>query len=373
MENNPSPVDESKETPFIITKVRKSRVVLFVAVLSLLGAMALINPIFKSKKKEIKPKTAPVLRYPKEQIDVIANIPKSYEDIKPAPQDDPPPKMPMVDEEESNLVPDIDPLPLDETINIADINEAERAHVSVERPVNTAEDEETKARKSDITFSFKRVKAVDHEGASATDKASPISLTDEIQDPQSPYMVLAGTALPAVLVTGINSDLPGPIIAQIRTNVFDSVTGAYLLIPMGTRLIGRYDYKINWAQERVQVRWERLIFPNGSSITLGSGGMPGADGEGYSGFNDEVNNHYGKLFPAILVSTFLSVGAELGDAGEDPTFNESVAEGLSGDVNNTGQRILNRQLNLKPTIEIKQGFPFNVIVTKDIILREYRS
>jgi type IV secretory pathway VirB10-like protein len=377
MENKLSSGDESKEKPFIITKVRKSRVVLFVAVLSLLGVIALINSVFEREKTNLKPKKVIVLKHPEEHIDAIVNIPKSYADIKPILQDDLPPMLPMAADKKIDSVLNnkgVDQLPWDKKINITNGQAISKLPASVEQRANNAEDEETKARKSDITFSFKKIKTAGDESTTGTEKTiSPIFLADEIQDPQSPYIIMTGTALPAVLITGINSDLPGTITAQIRSNIFDSVTGSFLLIPMGTKLIGRYDYKINWSQERVQVKWERLIFPNGSSITLGSGGMPGVDGEGYSGFNDEVNNHYGKLFPAILVSTFLSVGAEVGNVGQDPELGESVADGLTKDIDNTGQRILNRHLNIKPTIEIKQGFPFNVIVTKDIVLREYRS
>lgn len=134
-----------------------------------------------------------------------------------------------------------------------------------------------------------------------------VYLEHQIQEPISPYQVMAGTVLPAVLVTGINSDLPGQIIAQIRENIYDTVSGKYLLIPQGTRLIGTYDNQISWGQNRVMQVWTRMIFPNGSSILLG--GMQGADLAGYSGARDKVNNHYGRVAGAVLMSTFLSVGS----------------------------------------------------------------
>jgi len=181
---------------------------------------------------------------------------------------------------------------------------------------------------------------------------------------------MAGSILPAVLITGISSDLPGQIVAQIRSNISDSITGSYLLIPQGTKLIGRYDHKINFYQDRIQMSWHRLIFPNGSSIELGAG-MPGADLEGYSGFKDKVNHHYGKLLSAIFVSTFLSVGAKYSSINGEKEITKDIAEDITYDINRTGQKLVERQLNIPPTIEIKQGYPFNVIITKDIILREY--
>jgi type IV secretory pathway VirB10-like protein len=200
-----------------------------------------------------------------------------------------------------------------------------------------------------------------------------IYLEHSIQEPASPYQVMAGTVLPAVLITGINSDLPGQIIAQIRENVYDSVSGKYLLIPQGTKLIGTYDNQISWGQNRVMQVWTRMIFPDGSSILLN--GMQGTDLAGYAGANDKVNYHYARIGGAVLLSTFLSVGARQAGGnnseGNYPTTKQQMAGEAASGFNQAGQKFLDRELNIAPTIEIRPGYKFNVMVNRDMILRPY--
>jgi type IV secretion system protein VirB10 len=200
-----------------------------------------------------------------------------------------------------------------------------------------------------------------------------IYLEHQIQEPASPYQVMAGTVLPAVLITGINSDLPGQIIAQLRENVYDSVSGKYLLIPQGTKLIGTYDNQISWGQNRVMQVWTRMIFPDGSSIILN--GMQGTDLSGYAGASDQVNYHYGRIAGAVLLSTFLSVGAQQAGGnnseGNYPTVRQQMAGQAAGGFNQAGQKLLDRELNVAPTIEIRPGYKFNVMVNRDMILRPY--
>ncbi|KPA11603.1 conjugal transfer protein TrbI [Candidatus Magnetomorum sp. HK-1] len=201
-----------------------------------------------------------------------------------------------------------------------------------------------------------------------------IHLNQRIQDPVSPYQLMAGTVLPAVLISGINSDLPGHIIAQIRENVFDTVHGRYLLVPQGTKLLGSYDNMVSWGQDKVMLVWSRLIMPDGATIALDN--MPGVDVMGYAGLKDRVNNHYMKIAGAILMSTFLSVGTRhiAGEVNDnDPTIGQEFASEVSSDVNRAGQKIVTRHLNVPPTLEIRPGFPFNVMVNKDIILRPYEQ
>lgn len=208
----------------------------------------------------------------------------------------------------------------------------------------------------------------------AAPKDSAIYLERQLQWPVSPYQIMAGTVIPAVLISGINSDLPGPILAQVRENVFDNVSGKYLLIPQGTRLFGRYDNMVSWGQERVLMVWSRLIFPDGSSIVLEN--MPGADLAGYAGLKDSVNNHYFKLATAVLLSTFLNVGARAaaGDTNKfQPTVKQQIAAEAGAGVNQAGQQIVGRQLSVPPTIEVRPGWPFNVMVNKDIILKPYEE
>ena len=135
---------------------------------------------------------------------------------------------------------------------------------------------------------------------------------------------MAGTIIPGVLISGINSDLPGQIIGQVTANVYDTVTGNFLLIPLGTKVIGRYDSAIAFGQERVLIVWNRLLLPNGTSIVLDS--MSGTDTEGYAGMKDKVNNHWGKLLSGVVLSTLLSVGASVSAGTEG--FNEEDAASI---------------------------------------------
>lgn len=198
---------------------------------------------------------------------------------------------------------------------------------------------------------------------------------DRVAKPASPYIVQAGTVIPGALITGIRSDLPGQITAQVTENVFDTPTGRLLLIPQGARLIGVYDSQIAFGQSRVLLVWTRLLMPNGRSIVLER--QPGADAAGYTGLQDEVDNHWGERFKAAALSTFLAVGTELG-AGSDTNSNDSaiiqaLRHGASDSLNQTGQQVVRRSLNIQPTLTIRPGFPVRVIVNRDLILEPYRG
>jgi len=192
-----------------------------------------------------------------------------------------------------------------------------------------------------------------------------------IKKPISPYQIMSGTILPAVLITGINSDLPGSIIGMIRENIYDSVSGKYLLVPQGTRLLGRYDNMVSWGQNRVLLVWHRLIFPNGNSILLD--GMSGTDLSGKSGVKDKVNNHYMKIAGAIFMSAFLNIGAKhVQNHNDESEILTEVGSALAKDVNNAGQKIVKRNLDIPPTLEVRPGYKFNVMVTKDIVLEVFK-
>ncbi|SED23876.1 TrbI/VirB10 family protein [Bradyrhizobium erythrophlei] len=198
---------------------------------------------------------------------------------------------------------------------------------------------------------------------------------DRVTRPASPYLVQAGTVIPGALITGIRSDLPGQITAQVTESVFDSPTGRLLLIPQGARLIGVYDSQVAFGQSRVLLVWTRLIMPNGRSIVLER--QPGADAAGYAGLEDEVDNHWGELFKAAALSTLLAVGTELG-AGSDTNSNDSaiiqaLRHGAGDSLNQTGQQVVRRSLNIQPTLTIRPGFPMRVLVNRDLILAPYRG
>jgi type IV secretion system protein TrbI len=195
---------------------------------------------------------------------------------------------------------------------------------------------------------------------------------DRIQPAASQYVVQAGSIIPAALITGLRSDLPGQVTAQVTEDVFDSPTGKILLIPQGARLIGQYDAQVSFGQTRALLVWNRLLMPNGRSIVLER--QPGADAEGYAGLEDEVDNHWGMLFKAAILSTVLSVGSEVGVSGNNNgSLAEAIQQGVSQSVNQTGQQVVSRSLNIQPTITIRPGFPVRVMVTHDLVLEPYRA
>jgi type IV secretion system protein TrbI len=195
---------------------------------------------------------------------------------------------------------------------------------------------------------------------------------DRVQAPASKYILQAGAVIPAALITGLRSDLPGQVTAQVTEDVYDSPTGKILLIPQGARLVGQYDAQIAFGQTRALLVWNRLIMPNGRSIVLER--QPGADAEGYAGLEDEVDNHWGTLFKAAILSTLLSVGSEAGMSGNNNgSLAEAIQQGVSQSVNQTGQQVVSRSLNIQPTITIRPGFPVRVMVTHDLVLEPYRA
>lgn len=192
---------------------------------------------------------------------------------------------------------------------------------------------------------------------------------DRLEAKVSPYVVQAGTVIPAALITGIRSDLPGQITAQVTEAVYDSPTGQYLLIPQGAKLIGQYDSSVAFGQSRILLVWTRIIMPDGNSIMLER--QPGADTQGYAGLEDEVDNHWGMLFKAAVLSTLLSVGAEAGTSQDENNLVQAIRSGASNSISQTGQQIVQRQLNIQPTLTIRPGFPVRVIVTRDLVLAPY--
>lgn len=187
---------------------------------------------------------------------------------------------------------------------------------------------------------------------------------DRVQPPASPWLLQAGSVIPAALITGIRSDLPGQITAQVTQNVYDSPTGSLLLIPQGTRLVGAYDDSVTVGQRRVLLVWTRLIFPDGRSLVLER--QPGADAAGYAGLEDRVDNHWGNILRAAGLSTLLAVGAEL-SLDEEDRLARALRDGALDTINEAGQRIVQRQLEVPPTLTIRPGFPVRVIVTRDLV------
>jgi type IV secretory pathway VirB10-like protein len=192
---------------------------------------------------------------------------------------------------------------------------------------------------------------------------------DRLMAPASPYVVQAGSVIPAALITGLRSDLPGQITAQVTQNVYDSPTGRTLLIPQGARLVGQYDSQVAFGQERVLMAWTRLILPDGQSIALER--QPGADAAGYAGLEDGIDNHWGKLFRAAMLSTLLSVGAEAGTSQDENSLAQAIRSGAANSFSQTGQQIVEHELNIQPTLTVRPGFPVRVMVTHDLVLAAY--
>ncbi|WOC16168.1 TrbI/VirB10 family protein [Pseudochrobactrum sp. MP213Fo] len=193
---------------------------------------------------------------------------------------------------------------------------------------------------------------------------------DRIIAPASPYILQAGAVIPAAMITGIRSDLPGQITAQVTEPVYDSPTGSLLLIPQGTRIIGQYDAGVTFGQRRVLLVWNRLILPNGRSIVLER--QPGADASGYAGLEDGVDYHWWDLMKAAGLSTLLGIGAELATSDEDRLI-RAIRDGAQNTINQAGQQIVQRQLQVSPTLTVRPGFPVRVIVTRDLVLEPYRN
>jgi type IV secretion system protein VirB10 len=194
---------------------------------------------------------------------------------------------------------------------------------------------------------------------------------DQVEAPASSYVLQAGAVIPAALLTGLRSDLPGQVTAQVTQDVYDSPTGKFLLIPQGARLVGQYDAQIAFAQSRALLVWNRLIMPNGRSLVLER--QPGADAQGYAGLGDRVDNHWGTLFKAAILSTILSVGSEAGTSDSENNLAQAIRQGASQSFSQIGEQVVGRSLNVQPTITIRPGFPVRVMVTRDLVLEPYRG
>lgn len=195
--------------------------------------------------------------------------------------------------------------------------------------------------------------------------------SDRLVRPPSPFVLQAGAVIPAALITGLRSDLPGQITAQVTENVYDTATGGALLIPQGARLIGVYDSQVSFGQSRLLLVWTRLLLPNGYSIVLER--QPGADASGQAGLEDGVDHHWGSLFKAALLSTILAVGTELGSDQNDSDIVRALRRGSGDTLNQAGQQVVRRNLNIQPTLTIRPGYPVRVIVTRDLVLQPYRG
>lgn len=190
------------------------------------------------------------------------------------------------------------------------------------------------------------------------------------QKPLSTYEIKAGWNIPAILITGVNSDLPGQILAKVTQNVYDSATGKYLLIPQGTKVVGAYSSNIIYGQSRLLVAWNKLIFPNGDTLNLD--GMQGTSQDGYTGFEDQVDNHYFRIFGSAFLLSSISAGIALSDNSDTNSEKETASDkAIAQAIQQMGQvasEMIRKNMNISPTLKIRPGYKFNIFVTKDIIL-----
>ncbi len=187
----------------------------------------------------------------------------------------------------------------------------------------------------------------------------------------SPYTLMAGTVIAASLLTGMNSDLPGQMMAHITEPVYDTVTGRYLLIPQGSKLIGTYDSRITFAQKRALIAWQRILLPNGSSVVIDN--LPASDPSGYSGLSDKIDTHTWQLVKGIALSTLLSVGTELTFGRNESELVKAMRQATQSTVEKAGDTIIRQHLDIQPTLTIRPGWPLRILVAKDIILTPYKE
>jgi type IV secretion system protein VirB10 len=187
----------------------------------------------------------------------------------------------------------------------------------------------------------------------------------------SPWTLSAGSAIAASLITGLSSELPGLVTAQVTENTYDSVTGRTLLIPQGSRLIGSYDSVIAFGQKRALVVWQRIMLPDGSSVRIDN--VPASDTAGYAGLSDKVDVHTWQLLKGVALSTLLGVGTELSFGSSESDLVRAIRESAQQSGSRAGDQLVTRNLNIQPTIRVRPGWPLRVVVHKDIILRPWQA
>ena len=339
----------------------------------------------KEKNKEVKEKINVSDR------ELITNLPSDYKNIK---EEEIPDLKPA---EQQNLEPIPDAY-TPTTYNQTAYDQTSYTPNTYEQNYETPKEENTSYKKSKISFTKdsvnnsqntnpqvevtesqniqnnQKVEDYDQNRQASKEKflqeqrGSGFYLNSFQQSQISPYEIKVGSVIPAVLVTSINSDLPGGIIAQIRENVYDSTTGKYLLLPQGSKIYGVYDSNISYAQNRILIVWQRIVLPNGESIALEN--MPGVDLSGSAGLRDKTNYHSLQLLRGVVLSAVFGAGTAIVTYEKDGDNNYTREAGEN--IDNIGQKMADKDLNRQPTIEIRQGNKFNILVHKDMILKPLR-
>ena len=197
-------------------------------------------------------------------------------------------------------------------------------------------------------------------------------LDSKPEPPHSPYELRAGFVIPGTLISGINSQLPGQIMAQTSQDVFDTATGKYKLFPQGSRLVGTYSSEVAYGQARVLIAWQRIVFPDGKAMDISA--MPGADGAGYAGFKDQVDNHYVRIFGSALLMSAITAGVAYSQQNQNtgslyaPNAQSTLSSALGQQLGQATVQMISKNMNIAPTLEIRPGYRFNILVTKDLTL-----
>jgi type IV secretory pathway VirB10-like protein len=209
-------------------------------------------------------------------------------------------------------------------------------------------------------------------GANGGGSLTPQGYSENLPVPQQfPYELKAGTLIPGILISGINSDLPGGVTAQVSENVWDTATGKYVLIPKGTRILGVYDSQVTFGQRRVLLVWNRLVFPNGTTLDIA--GSPGVDQAGYSGLSGKVNEHWGTMLKSALLASVFVAGAEIvydSDSSvnsENKSPRDVAAESAAGSIIDMGTKLMNKAADIQPTITIRPGKKMGIFVQRDVV------
>jgi len=202
---------------------------------------------------------------------------------------------------------------------------------------------------------------------------TPHGYSQNIPVPQQfPLELKAGTLIPGIMISGLNSDLPGSVLGQVSEHVYDTATGQYVLIPKGSRLIGVYSSNVTYGQSRALVVWNRIVFPNGTSLNIA--GSQGMDRAGYSGMSGVVNSHWGKIISTAIFASLFIAGAEVLNPKVDNNNNngtkspsQAMSEAVAISILEMGGRMMEKAMNIQPTIKIRPGTRFNIFVAQDVV------
>lgn len=195
-------------------------------------------------------------------------------------------------------------------------------------------------------------------------------LNSQSESPRSPYELRAGFVVPATLISGVNSDLPGQIMAQVSQDVFDTATGKWKLVPQGSRLVGSYSSQVAFGQSRILIAWQRIIFPDGKALDIGA--MPGADSAGYAGFTDQVNKHLLQLYGSAVLMSAVTAGFSMSQPqtpatiGTAQSASSALSQALGQQLGQVTSQMISKNMSVSPTLEIRPGYRFNVVVIKDL-------